>query len=149
MGKLAILSNDLRLQESEVYGDVYLKNAVNTNSSTYNELSIHTLEDWYNYLSTTYNLTSSQEVNLINFTEQFRTILALINPHKIKDIQNTLNEDSDLLLWKESTNSISEIFFEDDGEILYRFTDKKTGRLTKSFFNGECDFQGLILTFLK
>lgn len=146
--QLEFLTNDLLLKESELYGKTYEKNDFNFSSPTYNDLSVHTLGDWLNSLTTSYNLTYLQHKNLNLLINALGFVLKTIDPIRIKDIQTMILEDTDLLFWRETKKGVSELTLEDDGGVVFRSTDRKTGKMQKGIFDEEIDFQKLLFKFL-
>lgn len=146
--QLEFLTNDLLLKQSELYGDAYEKNTCNFLSPTYNDLSVHTLGDWLNSLTTTYDLTKDQILNLNALINALEFVLKTIDPIRIKDIQTTIIDDIDFLLWRETEKGILELNLEDDGGIIFRSTNRESGKMHKKIFDCEVDFQKLLFNFL-
>jgi len=144
---LIFLTNELFLRQSELFGDDY-KNLENNSTHTFNELSISNLEDWQNSILQKYPVLNELQIeNLQNFLISLSEILETINPEKLKISEDLLLEETDLLLWRESHNGISKLFFNEYGDITYVFNGNN-GRKIRGVFNNNVDYEKLIYKFL-
>ncbi|MCB0752394.1 MAG: hypothetical protein KDC52_13055 [Ignavibacteriae bacterium] len=144
---LEILAHELFLQQSVQYGQDYVEYEP-SNTSTFNDLSIYNLEDWYNNLMIKYNfLNTAQDNYLYSFFDALNYVLLTINPDKLNNIKDGSIEGTDLLIWRESVNGISQLIFDEYGQITYLFNGND-GSKQKGIFEGEIDMQKLLLRFL-
>lgn len=146
MENLATITNNLFLEQSELYGDIYAR-AQSNEVQTFNEVSINNLDDWYNSLLTKYDqLNLSQIQGLQLFFTNLKYILTSIDPNKL-NIDNDLIEDTDLLLWRESSDGISKLVFDEFGQIVYMFNGNN-GRKVKGIFDINIDMEKLLYKFI-
>lgn len=146
--QLYFITEDLRLKQSQLYGDSY--NDIDTKFivPTYNDLSIHTLNDWVNSLSNSYSLNTLQIESLDLFVKELNFILTEIDPLKIKAIQTSIIDEVDLLIWRETQSYIVELTFDDEGYVTFRKTFKSNKPMQKGIFDSDSDFQKVLLQFL-
>jgi hypothetical protein len=146
MKNLATITNNLFLEQSELYGDLYEKMQYNE-LQTFNEVSINVLDDWYNSLLTQYNqLNPNQIKGLQFFITSLKYVLTNIDPNKL-NIDNELIEGTDLLLWRESSDGISKLVFDEFGQIVYMFNGNN-GRKIKGVFDLTIDMEKLLYKFI-
>ncbi len=146
--QLNFITEDLRLRQSELYGSNYSQLDNKFNIPTYNDLSIHTLKDWENSLINSYDLNESQIIVLSKFLKELDYILTTIDPLKIKSIQTSTIDETDLLIWRETSRFIVELTFDEDGFVTFRKTFKNSNEMQKGIFDFKSDFQKLLLKFL-
>jgi len=142
---LITFKNKEILKQSELYGDIY-KNIQTKEVSTFNDISINDIDDWYNSLTTKYNLNRNQINCLDAFLRSLEFVLDTIDPNKL-DIKNDFIEDSDLMLWRESSKGISKIVFDEFGQIVYMFNGND-GRKLKGVFDIGVDMEKLLYRFI-
>ena len=144
---LTFFQNDLRLRQSELFGDDY-KNIEAQTIYTYNELTISNIEDWKNSILKKYSfLNSSQVNNLELFFFSLSKILETINPEKLQINDDCINEENEVLLWRESARGISKLSFNEYGQLTYMFVGNE-GKKTRGTFENNVDFEKLIYRFL-
>lgn len=146
--QLHFITEELHLRQSQLYGNSYSEIENKFSIPTYNDLSIHTLKDWENSLTNSYELNSEQTIILSRFLEQLNIILTIIDPLKINSIQTSTIDETDLLIWRETSNFIVELTFDDEGFVTFRKTHKNNQPMQKGIFDSDSDFQKLLLQFL-
>jgi hypothetical protein len=146
--QLHFITEELHLRQSQLYGNTYSEIENQFSIPTYNDLSIHTLKDWGNSLINSYELNNEQILALSRFLEELDYILTTIDPLKINSIQTSTIDDTDLLIWRETSNFIVELTFDDEGFVIFRKTPKDKKPMQKGLFNSDSDFQKLLLQFL-
>ncbi|MGB5941610.1 MAG: hypothetical protein WBG71_01900 [Leeuwenhoekiella sp.] len=145
---LNFITEELRLKQSQLYGDSYSEIENKFVVPTYNDLSIHTLKDWENSLINSYDLNEVQTFTLSEFLKQLNYVLKTIDPLKIESIRTSTIDETDLLVWRETSKFIVELTFDEDGFVIFRKTFKTDKEMQKGIFNSDSDFQWLLLQFL-
>lgn len=146
MENLMNIQNNLKLEQSELFKDLY-KRVGNANSTeTFNEISINDIESWYNSLLVKYDFNNRQIINLQSFFKSLKKVLTTINPDALK-IKNELTDETDLLLWRESVIGISKLIFDEYGDITYMFNGND-GRKIRGDFDNTVDMESLLYRFL-
>lgn len=144
---LTFFKNDLRLRQSELFGDDY-KNIEIQTIHTYNELTISNIEDWKNSILKKYSfLNNSQANNLELFFSSLSKILETINPEKLQINDDSIDEENEVVLWRESMNGISKLSFNEYEQLIYMFIGND-GRKVRGVFENTIDFEKLIYRFL-
>lgn len=143
---LNILTNDLFLRQSELFGQDY-ENTEIKHIHTFNDLSVSDLDDWFNSIQTKYDFLNENQIkNFQGFVVKLDFVLSQIDPNKLKINVDSV-EDSDLLLWRESDNGISMITFDEFGQIAYNYVGKN-GKKVKGVFNHDVDMEKLLYKFI-
>lgn len=143
---LNYLANDLFLRQSELYGEEYKKSEIR-HTHTFNDLSVSDLDDWFNSILTKYpSLNDIQIQNFRGFLTALNSLLVTIDPNKLKISVDSV-EEVDLVLWRESSNGISMITFDEFGQIAYNFNGKD-GKKVKGNFDSSVDMEKLLYRFI-
>lgn len=143
---LTYLANDLFLEQSEMFSDVY-KDVRVKNGDTYNDISISNLNDWLNSIIMKYDFLNKMQIdNFISFLKSLDSILRNIDPKKLK-INNDCIDEDDLQLWRESNSGISKLVFDKYGQIVYMFNGTD-GRKIKGVFDNSVDMKKLLNRFI-
>lgn len=146
MGGLLSITNNLFLEQSEMFSAVY-KNAKKNDTETFNPVSITSIDDWYNSILTNYDcINDVQLANLHAFFKELKSVLSQIDPNKL-DIKNDIVEDTDLMLWRESHYGISKLIFDEFGQIVYIFNGNH-GEKIKGVFESNVDLEKLLYRFI-
>lgn len=143
---LNYLANDLFLRQSELYGEEYKKSEIR-HIHTFNDLSVSDLDDWFNSIVTKYAFLNIEQIN--NFQEFLKSLshlLITIDPNKLEISVDSV-EETDLLLWRESSNGISMITFDKFGQIAYNYNGKD-GKKVKGTFDQNIDMEKLLYKFI-
>ncbi len=144
---LTFFANDLLLRQSELFGNDY-KEIENQTINTFNDLSISNLEDWQNSILQKNQFLNNLQINNIQkFFISLAKVLETINPDKLKINNDSIIEENELLLWRETSKGISKLVFNEYGEIIYMFNGND-GQKTRGVFNSDIDFEKLLYRFL-
>lgn len=143
---LILLTNELFLGQTELFKEEY-KSLESTQIHTFNDLTISNLDDWYNSLFAKYSFFNKLQIDCIQlFFKKLEYILTTINPETL-NINDDLIEDSNLILWRESTQGISKLIFDKFGQIIYMFNGND-GKKTIGNFDSNVDMEKLLYRFL-
>lgn len=141
------LTNGLHLGQSELFGNDY-KDLNNNTTYTFTELSISNLDDWQNSLLQKHSFLNQLQIeNLQNFLMSLSKILETINPEKLKINDDVLIEEDELILWRESNQGISKLFFDTFGQITYTFNGFNGGK-KRGVFDSNVEMEKLLYRFL-
>jgi hypothetical protein len=144
---LILLTNELFLGQSELFKEEY-KSFEPIQIQTFNDLSISNLEEWYNSLFAKYPYLNEIQKKCIQlFFKKLEFVLKNINPDTL-NINDDLIEDSDLMLWRESSQGISKLIFDEYGQIVYMYNDNN-GTKIKGIFDINVDMEKLLYRFLQ
>ena len=144
---LNAVAKNMSLTQSELYAQEYV-DAVPRHIHTYNELSVTDHEDWYN--SVTYHFNFTSQAQFENFTQFYDVVvqhLQTVDPQRLKFITDSIEAESDILIWRESQAGISKLIFEDSGEIVYVFNGNDGSKI-RGEFDSTVDFVNLLYRFL-
>ncbi len=143
---LILLTNELFLNQTELFKEEY-KSSELTQIHTFNDLTISNLDDWYNSLFAKYDFLNILQIDCIQlFFTKLEYILTTINPETL-NINDDLIEDSNLILWRESSQGISKLIFDKFGQIIYMFNGND-GKKTTGNFDANVDMEKLLYRFL-
>lgn len=141
------VAKNISLSHSELYSQEYV-DAIPRHVHTYNELSVSDHEDWFNSVIYHFEFSSvSQFSNFNAFYDVVVHLLETIDPQKLKFITDSIEEESDLLIWRESPAGISKLIFEDSGTIVYAFNGNDGSKI-RGEFDSTVDFTKLLYRFL-
>ncbi len=144
---LTSFTNELFLRQSELFGNDYKYFETQT-IHTFNDLSVSNLEDWKNTIfQKNMFLNDHQIFNFQNFLFSLTKVLETINPDKLKIKNDSFLEESELILWRESSKGISKLSFNKYGEIIYMFNGND-GKKVRGVFESGVDFDMLLYRFL-
>ncbi len=144
---LSYLANDLLLKQSELFGQEYGKFEIKQ-IHTFNDITISNLDDWYNSILTKYNFLNIIQIsNLANFLKALNYVLCKLHPDKLKINDDSIFEEDELLLWRESVNGISKLIFNKYGDFIYLFNGND-GKKVQGVFDENVDIEKLLYRFL-
>jgi len=144
---LNILTNDLFLRQSELFGHDYYQGNEVRHIHTFNDLSVSDLDDWFNSVLTKYSFLNNIQIkNFQRFVVKLNYVLRQIDPNKLKINVDSV-EESDLLLWRESDRGMSMITFDEFGQIAYNYLGKD-GKKVKGVFDQNIDMEKLLYKFI-
>lgn len=139
------IKNDLLLEQSELFHDFYAQ-VNDTFTPTFNGGFLQ-VEDWYNnILNSNDFLNNDQIINLQQFFHSLKYILRTIDPKKLS-FKSNINEDTDLMLWRESDFGISKLIFDEYGQIVYMFNGND-GKKVRGIFEKNVDMEKLLYRFI-
>lgn len=146
MGNLSTITKNLNLKQSELFGKIY-ENHELKGAQTFNELSINNLDDWFNSILTKYDFLNSEQVDCLQaFFVKLRYVLSTIDPAKLK-FENGVIENTDIMLWRESSFGISKLVFDEFGQITYMYNGNN-GEKKKGVFDINVDMEKLLYRFI-
>nr|WP_321414907.1 hypothetical protein [uncultured Allomuricauda sp.] len=146
MENLSSITNKLSLKQSELFSEVY-ESHESKEIETFNEVSINNLNDWYNSILTKYNfINKEQEKCLQAFFLNLIYILATIDPEKLR-FEYALIEETDVMIWRESSFGISKLVFDEYGQITYAYNGNN-GEKVKGVFDINVDMEKLLYRFI-
>ena len=146
MESLDTIKRNVLLRESELFKGDYEK-VQSTDINTFNDISITSIDDWYNSLLNKYDCFNKLQIkNIQGFFTKLKFILYNIDPNKL-NIENSLVEEVDLMLWRESSNGVSKIVFDEYGQVVYMFNGND-GKKQKGIFNQNVDMEKLLYRFI-
>ena len=94
-------------------------------------------------------LTANQLTNLNSLIKALQFVVPKIHPDKI-EMNQCINNDDDLMFWKESSYGFSEILLHDDGDVSCYFISKISNEKSKALFEyDDLDFETILYNFLK
>ncbi len=141
------IRNSMSLGQSVLYSDVYLK-AIPRHTSAFNSLSIRNVNDWFESVTFHYTcMNAVQRKNFECFVTSLQRQLQNIDPEKIDIKVDEITEESSLLLWRESTNGISKLIFNEFGGISYVYIGTN-GKKKRGLFDNAIDFEKLLYLFM-
>ena len=144
---LTYMTNELLLRQSELFGAEY-ESFDHQTINTFNDVSFSNLEDWQNsILQKNLFLNNLQTANIQNLFTSLAAILETINPDKLNINNDSLIEENELLLWRETYKGISKLVFNTFGEIIYMFNGND-GQKVRGVFQADIDFEKLLYRFL-
>lgn len=144
---LSFFTNDLHLRQSELFGNDY-RGIENHTINTFNDITISNLEDWQNSIIQKNQFLNGLQINNIqNFFISLAKVLETINPDKLKINNDSIIEENELLLWRETKKGISKLIFNEYGQIIYAF-NANDGKKTRGIFENNIDFEKLLYRFL-
>jgi len=142
---LGTIKNNLILEQSKLFGENY-KQIQGNNVNTFNDVSINSIDDWYNSLLIKHSFNPEQVQCLHAFFKALKYVLINIDPNKL-DIKDELIEDIDLMLWRESSKGISKLVFDEYGQVAYMFNGND-GSKQKGNFDVTVDMEKLLYRFI-
>ena len=144
---LTYFTNELLLRQSELFGGDY-ENFDHQQIDTFNDVNFSNLEDWQNsILQKNLFLNDLQIINIGRLFASLTEVLKTINPDKLNINNDSLIEENELLLWRETSKGISKLFFNKFGEIIYAFNGND-GTKKRGVFQEDVDFEKLLYRFL-
>lgn len=146
MDNLSTLTNKLTLQQSELFGDVYESREIQE-TETFNEVSINNLYGWYNSILTKYKFINPDQTECLqSFFLKLIYVLSMIDPAKLK-FEHTVIEETDIMIWRESSFGISKLVFDKYGQISYIYNGNN-GEKIKGIFDVNVDMEKLLYRFI-
>jgi len=141
------IRNSASLEQSVLYGDIYFK-VIPKHTSAFNSLSIRNVSDWFESVTFHYTcMNADQRKNFECFVTALHRQLQNIDPEKVDVKVDEITEESSLLLWRESTNGISKLIFNEFGGISYVYIGKD-GKKKRGLFDTAIDFEKLLYLFM-
>ncbi len=144
---LSFFTNDLHLRQSELFGNDY-REIENQTINTFSDIAISNLEDWQNSILQKNQFLNELQINNVQkFFISLAKVLETINPDKLKINDDSIAEENELLLWRETTKGISKLIFNEYGQIIYVFNGND-GKKVRGVFDNNIDFEKLLYRFL-
>lgn len=141
------IRNNASLEQSILYADVYFK-AIPKHTSAFNSLSIRNIHDWYESVTFHYKcMNAVQSTNFECFVVWLHLQLKYMDPDKIDIKVSEIEEDSSLILWRDSINGVSKLVFNKYGAISYVYIGKN-GKKRRGLFDNQIDFEKLFYVFM-
>lgn len=103
-------------------------------------------EIYNNILKSYPHLTTFQKEALQGIISAFDQIRKQIDPDRLKDFKVSINEDGDLLLFRQSAKGLTNLIIHEEDDFAYSFIGLKEGRTLK-FFENNTDFESVALKF--
>lgn len=142
------LIESIKSAQSDFANEVY-KKILDDDESTFTTPLLKEVEDIYNQIINAYNnLTSFQIKVLTNVIDKLNYVKTEIDPKRLKDFKHCMNEDGDLLLYRESDNGLINIIIHTEEDIAYSFIGNTQGNDLDFYTINNCDFEKLIFKFL-
>lgn len=136
------------LTQSETFGSFYEDILDSNEGSSFSNLLIEDVWDLLENISLKYeSLTPFQKDMLHKIFTEFNNIRTTIDPKRLKSFDHHLNEDEELLLFRESENGLINIIINPEDYIAFSFIP--SGEKSRKFYfideNG--DFETLAYNF--
>jgi len=136
------------LVQSETFGDFYEEILdSNEGSSFCNPLIEDVSELLENILLKYESLTAFQKDVLYKIFSEFNHIRTTIDPKRLKSFTHDLNEDEELLLFRESENGLINIIINPEDCIAFSFIPNNEQKRTFYFIDQNGDFETLAYNF--
>jgi len=133
---------------SEFAADVY-KDIFEQESTTFANPLVEEVEEIYNQIINSYDCLTEHQVNVLcKIINELNQIKLIIDPNRLKSFKHSLNEDNELLLYRENNNGLLNIIIHTDGDFAYSFIGNIEGNVLKFYTIEDCDFETLVLNFL-
>jgi len=136
------------LIQSEFAGDVYNEIFEQENTTFANPL-VEEVEEIYNHIINSYDcLTDHQVFVLSKIINELNQIKLIIDPKRLESFKHIINDDSDLILYRENKNGIINILINTEDDFVYSYIGNVVGNKLEFYTIDDCDFESLVLNFL-
>lgn len=136
------------LAQSDFAGDVY-KDIFEQENTTFANPLVEEVEEIYNQIINSYDCLTEMQVNVLcKIINELNQIKLIIDPNRLKSFKHILNDDNELLLFRENNNGLINIIIYTDGDFAYSYIGNKEGNILKFYTILDCDFEKLVLNFL-
>jgi len=136
------------LVQSEFAGEVYNEIFEQDNTTFANPL-VEEVEEIYNQIINDYDtLTEFQIIVLSKIIDQLNNVRLVIDPNRLKDFKHCINDDADLLLYRESAKGLINIIIHSEDDFAYSFIGNTSGNKLEYYTIEDCDFEEIVLNFL-
>ncbi len=134
--------------QSDSFGDQYKKYFCEYDSSTFNSPLFSDISSIYNSIMLKYtSLTEFQQEILGKLFNTFNQIRKTIDPNRLKSFEYYLNEDDELLLYRNTTLGLTNIIINPDELIAYSYLGKSDSDRILKFYNSGADFESIAYKF--
>jgi len=136
------------LAQSDFAGEVY-KEMFEQDNTTFANPLVEEVEEIYNQIINDYDLlTEWQVIILSKLIDQLNNVRLIIDPNRLKSFKHCLNEDGDLLLFRESEKGLFNIILHQENDFAFSFIGNQEGNILEFYTIEECDFETIVLNFL-
>lgn len=136
------------LTQSNLFGDLYNELLGNIDSQTFSNLLVDDLSELLNSILLKWdNITPFQKEMLDRIFDEFNNIRLSIDPKRLKPFESFLNNDDELLLFRETEFGITNIIINPEECIAFSFISNKTKERKFYFVEILGDFEKLAYDF--
>jgi len=136
------------LAQSEMFRDLYDGLFLNSQSSAFTNPLIEDISELYNNILFKYeNLTDFQKEILMNIFNEFNNIRESIDPNRLQPFKHYLNQDDELLLYRDTEHGLTNIIINPDECIAFSYIPKSDEKRNLYFIALDGDFEKLAYDF--
>lgn len=136
------------LELSEFAGDVY-KGIFEQDNTTFANPLVEEVEEIYNQIINDYDsLTEHQVFVLSRLIDQLNNVRLIIDPNRLRSFNHCINEDGDLMLYRENAKGLINIIIHPEEDFAYSFVANKEGNILDFYTIDEVDYESVVLKFL-
>ncbi|HUH73625.1 MAG TPA: hypothetical protein VLZ75_04395 [Chitinophagales bacterium] len=145
---MEIIAFKQTLVQSEFAGDFYKEMFEQENTTFANPL-IEEVEEIYNQITNDYDTLTQWQISVLSeIINQLNKVRLIIDPHRLKSFKHSLNDDGDLLLFRESEKGLVNIILHPENDFAFSFIGNQKGNLLEFYTIDGCDFESIVLNFL-
>lgn len=147
MENLSHLGFQEMLSESFYARSTY-EDQFNIGKDAFNSPLVNEVKELYNQFIRLYDTISEFQIKVLtNILNEVNEIKLKIDPNRLKDIEHDMNEDGDLLLFRNTSNGLINLIIHEDESFAFSYIGKENDTSLEFYSLEEADFEHLVLKF--